>query len=80
MEYKVFLIAFAALAAMSVVAVILRNGIAKLEAWRQSNPFTAALAIAAVLAVIIAIFAAQNEALIHCWPAHKVMCFFPMQK
>lgn len=80
MEYKVFFIAFAALAVLSVVAVMLRKGMESFQAWMKANPFTGALLIAAILAVVIAIFAAQNEALIACLPVHKAMCFFPMQK
>lgn len=76
MDTKVLLWAFGGLAALFVVLTIARIGLEKLEAWMKVNPFKAAIGVAAVLAVVVAVWAGQNKGLIECWPVHKVQCFF----
>jgi len=75
MDYKILIYAFVGLVVVFVGATLARMGFEKLEAWMKANPFKAAIAIAAVLAVVIAVWAGKNQGLIECWPMHKLQCF-----
>lgn len=76
MDITILIWAFAALAVLFVGVVIARKGFEKIDVWRKENQFKFALITAAIVAVVVAVWAGQNEALIECWPVHKFQCFF----
>jgi uncharacterized membrane protein YdjX (TVP38/TMEM64 family) len=80
MDTKILVWAFVGLGVFFVGAVLVRKGFEKLEAWRKENQFKFALIAAAIVAVVIAVWAGQNQDFFECWKFHKAQCLFPMNR
>jgi len=80
MDTKILIWAFGGLILLFAGAVLVKKGLSKIEAWQKENPFKFSLIAAAIVAVVIAVWAGQNQDLIEFWKYHKAQCLFPINR
>lgn len=80
MDTKILVWAFGGLVVLFVGAVLVKKIGEKIDAWRKENQFKFALIAAAIVAVVIAVWAGQNQDFFECWKLHKAQCLFPMSR
>jgi Kef-type K+ transport system membrane component KefB len=80
MDTKILILAFIGLVVLFAGAILAKKGFKKIEDWQKENQFKFAFIAAAIVAVVIAVWAGQNQDLIECWKYHKAQCLFPMNR
>ena len=80
MDTKILKLAFIGLVVLFTGAILVKKGFEKIEAWQKENQFKFSVIVAAVVAVVIAVFAGQNKDIVECWKFHNVQCLFPMSR